>query len=69
MEKKITGFCMLVEVNTEENRAVYEDLKRSILIELEHEKEFIEYLAGQVEEEQLCYWIDLEKKEIINKEL
>ena len=44
MEKRMTEFCMLVEVNTEENRAVYEDLKRSILI-------------------------DLEKKEIINKEL
>lgn len=69
MEKRMTGFCMLVEVNTEENKAVYEDLKRSILIELEHEKEFIEYLARQVEDEQLCYWIDLEKKEIINKEL
>lgn len=68
MTTPMTGFCMLVEVDEAENKAVYEDLNRAILVELTHDDNFIEYLARQVEVAQLCYWIDLEKKEIINQE-
>lgn len=69
MEDNMTGFCMLIEVDELENKAIYEDLNRSILVELKHDENFIEFLVEQIQSEQLCFWIDLEKKEIINKEL
>lgn len=69
MEANKLGFCSLVSVNTEEKRATYEDMERSILIELNHDSTFIDYLSSHIDETQICFWIDLEKKEIVNREL
>lgn len=69
MTKDTSVFCMLIEIIQEENKAIYEDLNSGVVIELNHDENFIEYLSMQDEDEQLCFWIDLERKEIINKDL
>ena len=69
MSKRNLGFCSLVSIDTNENKAVYEDMERAILIELKHDKVFINYLSSQVDDTQICFWIDLEKKEIVDRAL
>lgn len=69
MSKRNVGFCSLVSIDIKENKAVYEDMERAILIELNHDTDFINYLSSQIDETQLCFWIDLEKEQIVDKEL
>lgn len=69
MKKGNLGFCSLVSIDINEKKATYEDMEKAILIELNHDTDFITFLSSQIEETQLCFWIDLEKKEIIDREL
>lgn len=69
MKKRNIGFCSLVSIDINEKKATYEDMEQAILIELNHGTDFINFLSSQIDETQLCFWIDLEKKEIVDKEL
>lgn len=69
MKKRSIGFCSLVSIDINEKKATYEDIEKAILIELNHDTDFISYLSSKIDETQLCFWIDLEKREIIDREL